>query len=134
MRLAVALLSVVALAFAASAAADAPEEFPVLEVFSDVNPCTGETVTVTFVGTGFLHVHGDRVVVRSERTITTSDGFAGHGTDSFVDNGQIVKYRQADILTNSASGERFRALGLFVVDVSTGTARIERFELTCLGP
>jgi len=37
-------------------------------------------------------------------------------------------------LTNTASGERFRALGLFVVDVSTGTARIDRFELTCLGP
>src|SRR5215203_4334797 len=134
MRLAVALLSVVALGFAASAAADAPEEFPVLDVFSDVNPCTGETMTVTFVGTGFLHVHGDRVVVRSERTITTSDGFAGHGTDSFVDNGQIVKFRQTDIVTNPAAGERFRARGLFVLDVSTGTARVERSEFTCLGP
>src|SRR5215203_3979711 len=101
MRLVVALLSLVALAFAASAAADAPEEFAILDVFPDVNPCTGEAMTVTFVGTGFIHVHGDRVVVRSERTITTSDGFAGHGTDSFVDNGRIVKFRQADILTNT---------------------------------
>jgi hypothetical protein len=134
MRLVAALLSLVALAFAASAAADAPEEFAILDVFPDVNPCTGEAMTVTFVGTGFIHVHGDRVVVRSERTITTSDGFAGRGTDSFVDNGQTVKYRQADIVTNRASGERFRALGLFVLDVSSGTARVERFELTCLGP
>jgi len=134
MRLVAALLSLVALAFAASAAADAPEEFAILDVFPDVNPCTGEAMTVTFVGTGFLHVHGDRVVVRSERTITTSDGFAGQGTDSFVDNGQTVKYRHADIVTNTDSGERFRALGLFVLDVSTGAARVERFELTCLGP
>jgi hypothetical protein len=134
MRLVVALLSVVALAFAASAAADAPEEFAILDVFPDVNPCTGDAMTVTFVGTGFLHVHDDRVVVRAERTITTSDGFAGHGTDSFVDNGQTVKYRQADIVTNTASGERFRAQNLFVLDVSTGTARIERSEFTCLGP
>src|SRR5215218_3567083 len=134
MRLVAALLSLVALAFAASAAADAPEGFAVLDVFPDVNPCTGEAMTVTFVGTGFIHVHGDRVVVRAERTITTSDGFAGHGTDSFVDNGQTVKFRQTDIVTNAASGDRFRARNLFVVDVSTGTARIERFELTCLGP
>src|SRR5215218_7544804 len=112
MRLVAALLSFVALAFAASAAADAPEEFAILDVFPDVNPCTGEAMTVTFVGTGFLHDHGDRLVVRSERTITTSDGFAGQGTDSFVDNGQTVKYRHADIMTNTASGERFRALGL----------------------
>jgi hypothetical protein len=133
MRLAVALLSVFALAFVASAAADAPEEFAILDVFPDVNPCTGEAMTVTFVGTGFLHVHGDRVAVRAERTITTSDGFAGHGTDSFVDNGQTVKFRQSDIVTNASTGDRFRAQSLFVVDLSTDTVRVERSGLTCLG-
>ena len=51
MRLVVALLSVVALAFAAPAAADRPTEFPILDVFSDVKPCTGNAMTVTFVGT-----------------------------------------------------------------------------------
>jgi hypothetical protein len=134
MRLVVALLSIVALAFAAPAAADAPEEFPILDVFTDVNPCTGDVMTVTFVGTGFIHFHGDRIVVRAERTITTSDGFVGHGTDSFVDNGQVIKFRQTDIMTNAVSGERFRARGHFVIDLSTGTVRTERFELTCLGP
>src|SRR5829696_2548618 len=133
MRLVVALLSVVALAFAASAAADAPEEFGILDVFPDVNPCTGEAMTVTFVGTGFIHVHGDRVVVRSERTITTSDGFAGHGTDSFVDNGQICKNQQTPFLPTTAPGERFGAKGLFALDVSPGRAKIEGFELTGLG-
>src|SRR5215218_5555452 len=67
MRLVAALLSLVALAFAASAAADAPEEFAILDVFPDVNPCTGEAMTVTFVGTGFIHVHGDRGLVRRQR-------------------------------------------------------------------
>jgi hypothetical protein len=134
MRLAIALLSVVALAFAAPAAADAPTEFPILDVFPDVNPCTGDPMTVTFVGTAFVHEHGSREVVHAERTITTSDGFVGHGTDTFVGNGQIVKFTQTDIMTNTVSGQRFRARVVFVLDLSTETVRVERFALTCLGP
>jgi hypothetical protein len=133
MRLAVALLSFVAMALAAPAAADAPTEFPILDVFTDVNPCTGNTMTVTFVGTTFVHEHGSRVVGHAHRTITTSDGFVGHGTDSFVDNGQVLTFRLTDILTNAA-GDRFRARSLFVLDLSTDTVRVDRFSLTCLGP
>jgi hypothetical protein len=133
MRLVVALLSVVALAFAAPAAADRPTEFPILDVFTDVNPCTGNTMTVTFVGTVSVHFHDSRVVAIAHRTITTSDGFVGHGTDSFVDNGEVLIARITDILTN-ASGDRFRARGVFVLDLSTETVRVEKFELTCLGP
>jgi hypothetical protein len=133
MRLVVALLSVVALAFAVPAAADPPTEFPIFDVFTDVNPCTGNPMTVTFVGTAFVHFHDSRILGRSQRTITTSDGFVGHGTDSFVDNGQVFRFSQTDILTN-ASGDRFRARDVFVVDISTGTVRVERLELTCLGP
>jgi hypothetical protein len=133
-RLVISLLSVVALASAVPAAADPPTEFPILDVFADVNPCTGNPMTVTFTGTFFVHSHGSREVVRAQRTITTSDGFVGHGTDSFVDNGQVVKFRQTDIMTNASTGERFRARGVFVLDLSTDTVRVERFELTCLGP
>jgi len=131
MRLALTLLSVAALAFAAPAAADAPAEFPILEVFPDTNPCTGAPMTVTFVGTAFVHEHGSREVVRAERTITTSDGFSGRGTDTFVSNGQVIVFRLADMLSN-ASGDRFRAQNLFVLDLSTDTVRVERFQLTCL--
>ena len=134
MRLVVALLSVVALAFAAPAAADRPTEFPILDVFPDVNPCTGSPMTVTFVGTAFVHEHGSRVVAHAHRTITTSDGFVGRGTDSFVDNGQVIVFRLTDILTNAATGDRFRARGVFVLDLSTDTVRVDRFALTCLGP
>ena len=133
MRLALALLSLIALAFAAPAAADAPAEFPILDVFPDVNPCTGDPMTVTFVGTAYVHEHGSREVVHAQRTITTSDGFSGRGTDTFVINGQIFKYTQTDIMSNG-SGDRFRARVIVVGDVSTDTVRIDRFSLTCLGP
>ena len=128
------LLGVVALAFAVPAAADPPTAFPFEFVFDDVNPCTGLIHTVTIAGTTFVHDHDGRIVAYSERTITTSPtGFVGHGTDSDVENGQVVVFRLTDILTN-ASGDRFRARFVFVLDVSTGTARVEKGELTCLGP
>jgi hypothetical protein len=134
MRLVVALLSVVALAFAAPAAADRPTEFPIFDVFPDVNPCTGNAMTVTFVGTLFVHQHGSREVNIAHRTITTSDGFVGHGTDTFVDNEHVIMFRLTDVLTNATTGDRFRAQALFVLDLSTETVRVERGGLTCLGP
>jgi hypothetical protein len=134
MRFVLALLSVVALAFAAPAAADRPTEEPIFDVFPDVNPCTGNPMTVTFVGTALVHFHGSRVVARAHRTITTSDGFVGHGTDSFVDNGRVLRASLTDIMTNATTGDRFRAHFVFVLDVSTGTVRVDRGELTCLGP
>jgi hypothetical protein len=135
MRLVLALLSAVALAFAVPAAADPPTEIAQLDVFPDVNPCTGLIHTVTITETFFAHFHDGRVHGHSERTITTSPtGFVGHGTDSFVDNGQIIKFTQTDILTN-ASGDRIRARFVFVLDLSTGTVRVQQFEPpTCLGP
>ncbi len=128
------LLGVAALAFAVPAAADAPAAIPFEFVFDDVNPCTGDIHTVTIAGTTFVHDHDGRIVAYSERTITTSPtGFVGHGTDSYVLNGQVEMFRLDDIATN-ASGDRFRARFMFVVDVSTGTVRVEKLELTCLGP
>ena len=134
MRLVLAVLGVLALAFAAPAAADRPQQFPIFDRFPDVNPCTGDDMTVTFTGTFYVHEHGSREVVRGARTITTSDGFVGHGTDNFVDNGQVLMFRQTDIMTNASSGERFRARGVFVLNLRTDTVRVERFELICLTP
>ena len=103
-------------------------------MFPDVNPCTGLIHTVTISETFFAHFHDGRVSGYSERTITTSpSGFVGHGTDSFVFNGQVNVFRLTDILTN-ASGDRIRARFVFVLDLSTGTVRVEKGELTCLGP
>ena len=131
MRLAVALLGVLAFAFAPPAAADPPAAEAFVDVFPDTNPCTGDTMTVTITVNGFVHDHDSREVFYGERTITTSDGFSGRGTETFVLNGQIILFRQTDIMTN-ASGDRFRANGVFVLDLSTDTVRVERFALTCL--
>jgi hypothetical protein len=132
-RVVIGLLTVFALAFAAPAGANRPTPFSFEDVFPDTNPCTGNEMTVTIRGSGFVHEHGSRVVGYTKRTITTSDGFIGHGTDSFVDNGVILKFRQTDIMTND-SGDRFRARGVFVLDLRTDAARVDRFELTCLTP
>lgn len=131
----VGLLSVAApvMIVAPVAAADPPEQFSVVDTFVDVNPCTGLDHTVTIANTISEHSHGGRVVVHERRTITTEPtGFVGHGTASFVDNGQIAKYTSTDILSNSA-GARIRARNVFVVDLSTETIRVGRSELTCLG-
>jgi len=112
---------------------NAPVAFPFELVFDDVNPCTGLIHTVTITGTTFVQTHDGVVNARSERTITTSPtGFVGHGTDSFVDNGQVMMFRLTDILTN-ASGDRIRAQLVQVLDLSTGTVTVAEGEVKCLG-
>jgi hypothetical protein len=126
-------LMVTALALAVPAAADPPTEIPFEVAFDDVNPCTGETHTVTIAGTTSVHNHDGRIVAYTERTITTSPtGFVGHGTDSYVLNGQVEMFRLTDILTN-ALGDRIRARHLIVFDLSAGTVILQKGELTCLG-
>jgi hypothetical protein len=127
------LVGVAALLVVVPAAADPPTVSPFELVFEDVNPCTGLVETVTVSGTEFVHFHDGRVVGRGERTITTSGGFVGRGTHSFVGNGQILVFRLADILSN-ASGDRLRATSVFVLHLSTGTVRVDKVELSCLGP
>jgi hypothetical protein len=43
-------------------------------------------------------------------------------------------FRMTDIMTNASGGYRFRARGVFVIDLSTDTVRVDRFELVSLGP
>jgi len=118
--------------FAVPAAADAPEAVPFSFTFDDVNPCGGPDHTVTISGTSWVHDHNGKIVVRSERTITTSSGFVGRGTDSFVANGQTVTEKLNDVLTHE-SGERIRAHFILVFDVSTSTVRAFSGTLTCVG-
>ena len=133
-KLLLVLLTTAVLVLAPPAAADPPTESSFVDTFEDVNPCTGLMHTVTIAGTVFEHSHDGRIVAHVERTITTDPtGFVGHGSESFVDNGQVVRDSFTDILTNPA-GDRIRAHGVFVVDLSTDTVRVGNFELTCLGP
>jgi hypothetical protein len=133
-KLLLVLLTLAALGLAPPAAADPPTAMPFEVSFSDVNPCTGLPHTVTIAGTEFVHSHDGRIVVSSRRTITTEPtGFVGHGAGAFLDNGQVFKFTSTDLLTNPA-GDRIRARTVFLLDLSTETVRVDKFELTCLGP
>jgi hypothetical protein len=117
----------------ATASAEAPTQIgPLTETFADVNPCTGLAQTGTLVVTFYVHSEGDRIVARGDRTLSTSSGFVGTGTSSYVLNGEIEMFRLTDILSNGA-GDRIRARSVLAIDLSTGTARVDSFDLTCLG-
>ena len=118
--------------FASVAAVGAPTPIPIFEQFDDVNPCSGLIHTVTFTGTAWIEENDGRIVVREKRTITTSSGFVGRGSDTFVDNGNIQKLTLNDMLTNG-SGDRIRAQFILVFDLSTATVQVLRGGLTCVG-
>lgn len=115
--------------------ASAPIRVPFFNQFQDVNPCSGLPMTVTMIGTELIHEHNGRVVVTGQRTITTSDGFEGRGTHTFVVNGNVARFTLNDMLRHP-SGDRFRAHSVLIVDISTTppTVRVEDFLLTCVGP
>ncbi|NIN67490.1 MAG: hypothetical protein GTO63_22865 [Anaerolineae bacterium] len=126
--------SIAFLGFSGWAEAGKPTAVPFYFQFTDVNPCTGNDVTVTMIGTLWFHDHDGRSVVRIPRTITTSDGFEGRGTLNEVINGKIEKFTLNDMLTHE-SGDKFRAHFVLVVDLSTGTVRVLKGGVQiCLGP
>jgi hypothetical protein len=98
-------------------AASAPVLVPISFSFTDVNPCSGLPITVTMTGTARLIQQDGRTIVHSQRTISTSDGFTGRGTDTDVINGNIESFTLNDMLTKS--DQRIRAHLLLVVDLTT---------------
>ena len=113
-----------ALTVAARLSADSPTESPFEFSFDGIDRCTGLPHTVTISGTEFVHSHDGRVVRHLDKTITTSpSGYVGHGTDTFVNNGQVDMVSGTDILTND-SGDRMRARFVMVHDISTGITRV----------
>ena len=115
--------------FPAVAAGDPPLAFPFEETFVAENPCTGLDDTVTVTGTFYVYergVHG--LSHRLDRTVTTSSGFSGHGTEISIDHDRIFIVH--DVLTNGA-GEHQLADLVFVQDAE-GTVRVERFTITCV--
>lgn len=122
------------LAVAVAAPANAGPRFEVHDeiTFTDVDPCTGGTHDVTIAVTFLVHEHDGRAVARGVRTLTTTAGYVGRGTSSFVSNGEVEMFRFTDLLAD-ASGNRVRASGVFVLDVSSGAVRVDKFALTCVG-
>jgi hypothetical protein len=127
------LAASLSLGVAAPATADQPTEMgPFVIIFDDLNPCTGLVHTVTIAITLFVHDHDGVIVERGDRMVSTSSGYSGRGTHSFVHNGQVAMFRLTDILTNDA-GDRIRAKLVIIEDLSSSTLRVDRFDLTCLG-
>lgn len=115
--------------FPAAAAAEPPASFPFNESFVAVNPCNGLEETVTVAGTFFVYERGvGGLSHRLDRTITTSSGFTGHGTEISVDHDRVFFIR--DVLTNEV-GQHVLAQ-LVVVSDAQGTLRVERFVATCV--
>lgn len=119
---------------AAPASADRPFEFPdTIGPFPDINPCSGELMFVTIDVAVKLHLHQNNVVATVKRSGTTSDGFEMfNGTESFQENGHVVRGAFTDMWRNDA-GDRFRASGKFVFNANTGTSQVDDFILTCVG-
>ncbi len=118
--------------YSIAASSSAPIPVPIFAQFDDVNPCSGLVHTITVTGTAWTKELDGRLVVREQTTITTSSGFEGRGTDTFVDNGGIQKFSYDAMLAN-ASGDRIRAHSILVVDLSAGTVQVFKITLTCVG-
>jgi hypothetical protein len=117
----------------APAAADRPMAFTIQEIAAgEIDPCTGATHDVTFDVTFLFHDHDGRSVARGVRTLTTTLGYSGRGTSSFVANDRVEMFRFTDMLTDD-SGNRIRAGGVVVVDLRSETVRVDRFQLSCVG-
>jgi hypothetical protein len=120
------------LSLATPAVANPRTEFSDQMTFLDADPCTGDVHEVTIDVTFLVHFHDGVTVARGVRALSTSSGYAGRGQSSYVENGRVEMFRFSDRLTD-VSGNSIRASGVFVLDLASGTVRVDRFELACLG-
>ena len=131
--LVVGLVLMLSAVLAVPASANPPIVFPDSNTFPDVNPCSGANMMVTIDVIVSLHEHRNNFVVTIKASGTTDDGFVMvNGTETFVDNGNVLRDTFTDIWRNDA-GDRFRASGTFVLNINTGTVQVDTFSLTCLG-
>ena len=121
-------------ALALAVTATAHPRFEVSESFTitDTDPCTGLEHDVTFDITFLVHVQNGVTTARGIRTLTTTSGYTGSGTSSYVLNGQVEMFRLNDLL-GDGSGSRIRATGLFVMNLTKGDVYVDQFTLTCVG-
>lgn len=125
-------LALVSATIAADVAmADAPVALPFFEQFAAVNPCTGRAETVTVTGTLSLHLNQGATVATVDRSISTTEGYEGRGTSTFVLNSEVQKFSLQDMLTND-QGSRLRAGFILVIDRASGTATTVHGGVTCV--
>ena len=125
-------LSALLIGMVGAAAAQSPVRIPFQFSFGANDPCTGTPMTVTIQGITFVRDINGRVVNTSHRLISTDTGYVGHGTDTLVVNGQVNVFRNADVLTNDATGHQFVARVVFLLDLSTGVVKLNSVNVACV--
>lgn len=97
------------------------------ESFDDINVCTGNIVTYTFVGTSRIEQHGDLRVVIGSGTVTTSDGFSGSYNRTFMYKGDDIRtLRYHDIEVSNDGGQRqIFSMGMYHRTLVDGTTRVD---------
>ena len=87
--------------------AKVPIVVPLFDEITDVNPCTGETITLTFTGTAFVQEFDDHSLLVASGTVVTSDGFSGSFEWLFVFQGDRVTHlRFHDMEVSDETGQR----------------------------
>ena len=116
-------------------ATSAPISWPFFNQFDDVNPCTGETNTITLTGTTWWDGHNNNWVARTRVTATTSDGFegSGHSTEVGISAGATLYKTTANNMLTHPSGAKLRAHYVFLLDWGTATVRLDKSWETCVG-
>jgi hypothetical protein len=119
--------------FAGPAAAVAPVAIPFFQRFDDVNPCTGLVHTITVTGTLHVQDNDGALVMRVDRSVTTSSGYVGKGRFVHVVNQSVEKFMLGDRLV-SPSGSVIDAGFHLVVDLSDGSVKHLKGGVTCARP
>ena len=88
-------------------AAAEPIVVPLVDEFVDVNPCTGETITLTFGGTALIWEFDGHFLLVASGTVVTSDAFSGSFNRQFVFYGDRVStLRFHDMEVSDETGQR----------------------------
>jgi hypothetical protein len=94
-----------------------PEEIPLFEQIQDINPCSGELITLTLSGVAVIREVRDQFHLRGSGQVITSDGYTGTFNRTFFFKGnQIETLRFHDMELNStaaspAGASDFRGTG-----------------------
>jgi hypothetical protein len=126
------LTAVLLMGLTGTGAAQSPVRIPFQFSFQDTDPCTGVPMTVTIQGISFVRDINGRVVNTSYTLNSTDTGYAGHGTETLVVNGQNNIFRQVGVLTNDATGHQFVARTVFLLDLSTGVIKLQSVDVSCV--
>jgi len=115
---------------------NAPVEEPFTEVFTDVNPCTGNVITYTLAGTARVRRSGDDIsFLVAKGTVVTSDGFSGNFNRQFIINDRVTHLRFHDMEVSNQTGQRIIfGVGLLHETKANSLSFVHFSGARCVGP